>query len=324
MYIKKIINNTTLIFTVLLLTFTSGSFAKDSTAVKLVEEEISIQTDNGELFGTLTLPVKSKKSALAIIIAGSGPVDRDGNLPNMKNNCLKMLAHSLADNNISSIRYDKRGIGKSKGAGLIEDSLTFNVYIEDVKSWINKFDKDKRFFEIIIIGHSEGSLIGMVAAKQHVDKFISIAGLGSPVQEILKIQLKNLPDELRAQSTVILDSLSQGLRVKQVSPMLFSIFRPSIQRYMSSWMKLDPSKEIKDLSIPALIVNGTSDMQVDSSNAEKLHNALPDSKMLIIQHMNHVMKEIDSPEKNLPSYNDPEKPLAPHLIETIVDFITSK
>jgi len=324
MYIKKFINNTTLIFTVSLLTFTNGSFAKNSADDKLVEEEVSIQTDNGELFGTLTLPVKSNKSTLAIIIAGSGPVDRDGNLPNMKNNCLKMLAHNLADNNISSIRYDKRGIGESKGAGLIEDSLTFNVYIEDVKSWINKFDKDRRFSEIVIIGHSEGSLIGMVAAKQHVGKFISIAGLGLPVQEILKIQLKNLPDELRAQSNVILDSLSQDLRVKQVPPMLFSIFRPSIQRYMSSWMKLDPSKEIKDLSIPTLVINGTSDIQVDSSNAEKLHNALPDSKMVIIQQMNHVMKEVDSPEKNLPSYNDPEKPIAPYLVETVVDFIARK
>jgi alpha-beta hydrolase superfamily lysophospholipase len=133
------------------------------------------------------VPEKSKKTPLVIIIAGSGPTDRDCNSPlGVKSNAYKMLAKGFADNGISTLRFDKRGIAKSKAALPSESDIRFDTYINDVVDWVNLMEKDKRFSKIIILGHSEGSLIGMVAAqKAGVSKYISVAGIGSPADKII-------------------------------------------------------------------------------------------------------------------------------------------
>ena len=155
------------------------------------DENVLLKTKTGNIEGTLLFPDSIKIFPVVLIIAGSGPTDRDGNNPSMTNNSLKMLAESLCKNGIASLRYDKRGIAKSRSAGLNEADLRFENYIDDASAWIDFLAKDKRFSQIIIIGHSEGSLIGMVAAQnKYVDKFISIAGMGESLDITIKKQLK--------------------------------------------------------------------------------------------------------------------------------------
>lgn len=132
--------------------------------------------------------------AIVLIIAGPGPTDRNGNNPMMVNNALKMLADGLNSNSFASLRFDKRGICESKNAGISEVNLRFDDYINDVKAWCALIKKDKRFSKLIILGHSEGSLIGMIASQEkEVDKFISVAGAGFPAADVLRLQLKEQP-----------------------------------------------------------------------------------------------------------------------------------
>ena len=148
-----------------------------STFFQAQEETIALQTSTGNIEGTLLLPTVEKPT-IALIIAGSGPTDRDGNSSGLKMNYLKMLAEGLYENNIASIRYDKRGIGASVMPGLKEDDLTFSHFISDAELWMDKIMDDSRFGDIVVIGHSEGSLIGMIASQnKKPNKFISIAGL---------------------------------------------------------------------------------------------------------------------------------------------------
>ncbi|PIE57908.1 MAG: hypothetical protein CSA33_05435 [Desulfobulbus propionicus] len=86
--------------------------------------------------GSLLVPEEGAGIPVALIIAGSGPTDRDGNNPGMKNNSLKLLANELLKNGIASLRYDKRAIGKSREAGLKEIDLRFEKHIEVTKGWI--------------------------------------------------------------------------------------------------------------------------------------------------------------------------------------------
>ena len=134
---------------------------------------------------------------LVIIIAGSGPTDMDGNTlgSNYRNNSLKMFAEGLAREGIATVRYDKRGIGKSRSAGTGEEELRFEHYIDDAAAWADKFSNDKRFDRIVIAGHSEGSLIGMAAAQKSsaVKAYISIAGCGRPAHEVIEEQLRQHP-----------------------------------------------------------------------------------------------------------------------------------
>lgn len=291
------------------------------------ESEIVLNTSTGQIHGTLLIPGKAKKIPLVIIIAGSGPTDRNGNSPlGVQSDTYKMLAHEMAKNNIASLRFDKRGIGKSQPAMKSESELLFETYINDVNGWVSLMKSDKRFSSIIILGHSEGSLIGMVAARQSgTDGYISVSGIGKPADILLKEQLeRQLPQQLMDESNKILDSLKNGKKVTKVNPALIALYRPSVQPYMISWLKYDPAREISKLKMPVLIIQGTTDIQVTVNDAGLLSAALPDAKLLIIENMNHVLKESDSDvQKNMETYKNPNLPLKTGLTEGIVGFIKS-
>src|SRR5690554_6673667 len=131
-----------------------------------VEKEIKLSTISGDLYGAVIVPKHVNKMPLVVFVTGSGPVDRNGNMPMMQNDGFKKLAFGLAKEGIASLRYDKRGIAESASAGKDEASLLFEDYINHRKEWINLVKKDNRFSKIIIAGHSEGSLIGMVASGE--------------------------------------------------------------------------------------------------------------------------------------------------------------
>ncbi len=288
-----------------------------------LEKVVTVKTAKGVLEGTLITPEIQNTKYVALIIAGSGPTDRDGNNPQMVNNSLKMLAEALAKKGISSLRYDKRGIGKSKAAGLKESELRFDNYINDAKSWVDYLDNQENFNNIIIIGHSEGSLLGMVASQQkNVEKFISIAGAGQPIDQTIREQLKAQPPIVLEQSIPILDKLLQGSTVDNIPTYLNSLFRPSIQPYMISWFKYDPQKEIAKLNKSVLIIQGSTDIQVSLSDADKLSVANKRAKKVIIKNMNHVFKEASlDRQSNFQTYNQPELPIKPELIQAISEFI---
>ncbi len=292
------------------------------------ESEIILKTSTGVIFGTLTIPDNIKVSPLVLIIPGSGPTDRNCNSPlGVKTNAYKMLSEGLAKNAISTLRFDKRGIGESKSAMTSESELRFETYINDAIAWISLLKSDKRFSEVIVLGHSEGSLIGMIASeKTNVAGFISIAGAGESADKVLQEQLKTkLPSKLLDESNKILDSLKIGKEVSNVNPNLTALYRPSVQPYMISWIKYDPAKEINKLKIPVLIIQGTSDLQVTVNDAKLLSAAKPDAQLLIIHNMNHVLKESDSDiQKNMATYMNPDLPLKSGLVEEIIKFINAK
>jgi pimeloyl-ACP methyl ester carboxylesterase len=289
-----------------------------------VETELILHTRSGDLYGTQLAPANFKKIPVALIIAGSGPTDRDGNNPSMKNNSLKMLASALANKGIASLRYDKRGIAKSSPAGKSEADLRFDDLVDDARGWVALLKADKRFSKVIIIGHSEGSLIGMMAAKE-ANQFISLAGAGQSADLILKKQLMNQPPMIQNICFPIIDSLKKEKTVDSVPKMIYSLFRPSVQPYMISWFKHDPQTEISKLNIPTLIVQGTNDIQVTVEDAKYLAEANPKAKLALINNMNHILRIIEGDRKaNMESYTKGEVPISTELIEHIADFILRK
>jgi Serine aminopeptidase, S33 len=133
----------------------------------VVTEPIILETPTGKLFGALELPKSSAPLPVALIIAGSGPTDRNGNTRGIPgaNNSLKYLAEGLAAQGIASVHYDKRGVAESIKAATSQSELRFETYIDDAVLWGKQLRADKRFTSVIIIGHSEGSLIGMVSVR---------------------------------------------------------------------------------------------------------------------------------------------------------------
>jgi pimeloyl-ACP methyl ester carboxylesterase len=290
------------------------------------EQRLTLHIENDlDLEGTLLLPEKHSNVPLVLIIAGSGPTDRDGNQGEaLKTDCYRLLAEELQKNGIASFRFDKRGIGQSRGMMNDEGSLTFQTFVNDTKSWISLLKKDSRFSHIIIAGHSEGSLVGMIAAKKkNVSAFISIAGAGRPIDLILKEQLGNFPSEVKSTLFGMIDQLKRGDTIANVPPIYNNLFRPSVQPFLISWMKYDPRKEIRKLKMPVFILQGSADLQVKEKDAFALHEAKPGSALKIIKNMNHTLKETEgmSIQDQRQTYSDPTIPLHKEFVIAVVSFV---
>lgn len=303
--------------------FSALCYSQAETAIKpFNKEEIAV---NPLINGSLYLPLKqNKKTNLVILIAGSGPTDRDGNQKGLTNNSLKYLSEELAKNDIAVFSYDKRIISQMKTGTVNEATLTFDDFITDATSILSFFKNQKKYNKIIIAGHSEGSLIGMIAANDKADAFISLAGAGRTIDAVLVEQIAKQAPFLKDEVQKNLDILKSGKTFELKNPMLASLFRESIQPYMISWIKYNPQIEITKLQIPVLIINGTKDLQVAVPEAELLKKAKPEAELVLIENMNHVFKEIKGVDsENMKSYSNPDLPITPKLTSTIITFVKS-
>ncbi|MBQ4820297.1 alpha/beta hydrolase [Aquimarina sp. MMG016] len=295
-----------------------------SLTILYAQNEIEIKTDNLILHGTLINPNNNAKT-IVLFISGSGNTDRNGNSyagnQEYVNNSLKMLAEALSDNGIASLRYDKRGVGKSRNESFTERDLRFGHFVNDAISCINYLQKE--FDQILIAGHSQGALVGILAAqKAKIHKFISLAGLSDSGYNTIKRQLSNQPEFVTGAAFPILDSIKNGKKVDSIPQFLNTIFRPQIQDYLISFINQNPQKELNKLDIPILVVQGTTDLQITVDEAKKMADANKKSKLLIIEKMNHILKKAEAdPNKNLLTYNNPELPLHENLLKPILEFI---
>jgi uncharacterized protein len=272
------------------------------------------------IHGTLTVPDENKVPVV-LLIAGSGPTDRNGNSASgLKTNSFLMIADSLKRNGIACLRYDKRSVGASDNTP--EKEMKFEDLVNDAIALIKMLKADPRFSKVFVAGHSEGSLIGMIAAKDNAEGFISIAGAGERADLIIEKQLSMRAPANLAQATSLFDSLRKGYTVQEPANGLKQLFRTSAQPYMMSWLKFDPQTEIKKLKIPVLIIQGSTDIQVSTADAALLKKAKPDAALLEIEGMNHILKTAPADQAaNLATYNQPDLPVKKELTDAVVKFV---
>lgn len=303
-----------------------SSIAHAGTPVVL-QRPISLDTGTGELFGTLLLPKSPNPVPVVLIIAGSGPTDRDGNNSDGgRNDSMKRLALILAKHNIASVRYDKRGVAASRPATPDERDLSIEKYVDDAVAWAAKLKTDSRLGPLILMGHSEGALVASLAAERAgAVALISVAGTGRPVDQVVREQLQDrLPPPLLARSEQLIEEIKAGKTDNDVPEPLQVVFRPSVQPYLISLFRQNPTAAFGQLKIPTLIIQGRNDMQVGVGDAELLHKAKPDSQLAIIDGMNHVLRIVPMDiKRQLASYKDPQLPLASEVTDRILKFLDS-
>ena len=296
------------------------------TVLRAGEKEIAITSyDGNKLYGNLLS--KNTQQKLAIIIAGSGPTDRDGNNRlGDKAESYKLLAYALDSQNIATFRYDKKGIGESIPPDFNQSNFVFDDYVKDAEKIFDYLHDSLGFKDIYFIGHSEGSLIGMIAAeKSHVKGYVSVAGAGRPFDVLVEEQVSasSMPDSLKEKAIEIFTELKQGNKVHDVPAQLETLFYMPVQPYLISLLKYKPANEIKKISCPVLILQGTCDKQVKVTDAENLHKAVPKSKIDIIPLMTHTLKDANSNciDENDKTYLDSSLPLNKQLVNDVVEFI---
>ncbi len=288
----------------------------------IVEEPVEIHDGAVKIRGVLWRPVKpAGKPPLALIIAGSGPTDRDGNSHiGLATDCYRLLAESLAAAGVASIRYDKRSIGASDVVN--EADLSIDNYVADAVAWVAHARADQRFSKVTVIGHSEGGLVALLTAnKTALDGLVLLSTAGRPLWQVLHEQLaRQFQGDKLAELDLILAALRDGKAVKSYPPELAALFRPSVERFLRSELATDPVTLLAKLTEPVTIVQGETDVQVSVEDARRLATARKDKalRLVLLPHINHVLK--DEAERALPQscYHDAKRPLGAGVADAVV------
>ncbi len=291
-------------------------------------EDLTAPGPEGPLAGTLVLPAAG--SPIVLIVPGSGPTDRDGNnTGRITAGSYRLLAEALADRGIGTLRIDKRGLFGSKAATADPNAVTLDAYADDVAAWVDVAREATGVPCVWLLGHSEGGLIALVAARrvEQLCGIILVAAPGETLGEVLRTQLRANPANapILPQALGAIEALEKGERVDTSGfhPALRGLFNPAVQGFLVDMMARDPAALAGQVTLPMLIVQGGKDLHIPRANGDALHAAQPAAEYLVIPAMNHVLKDIagDTPQANMAAYADPALPVAPELVDAITGFV---
>lgn len=284
----------------------------------------------GSLAGELCLPEKTISGAV-VIIPGSGPINRDGDSMHMNSNMYRQIAEGLADEGLASVRIDKRGMFRSASPGIDPNNVTLSLYANDAHAWAKRLREETGSECAWILGHSEGGLVALLAAKNPDDicGIIAAATPGRKMGDLLREQLKANPanSPLLPKAFELIEKLEAGNRIPEaeIPPILMSLFSPSVQGFLIDLMHFEPSKAAASLQVPLLIIQGTGDIQVTKDDAERLHAANIKSKLVLLNEVSHTLKSIPAGQNGLMrTYMEPNIPLAEGLITAIATYILNE
>jgi len=294
-----------------------------------VESPYTIHSGTLGLAATLTLPRGAGGAGrvpVAVIIAGSGPTDRNGNsILGIRPNAYAQLAWRLAERGVATLRYDKRGLPGTQGTFDIT-KMTMADFAADARAAAESLSRDRRFSRVVFLGHSEGASLALIAAGQGapVSGVIHVSGLGRATADVLREQLSRQFDSVTlVRYDTAMKHYLLGEQPAAVPPQLAMLFVPVNRTFMSSMMAFDPPAAIRAVRQPVLIVQGATDLQASVVDAERLHAARPDAKLVVIPEMNHVLKH-DTAQTiagQMGSYRDPAVPIMPQVVGAIADWV---
>jgi uncharacterized protein len=273
----------------------------------------------------LSLPANVEHPPVALLIAGSGSTDHDGNGPQAKPATLKKLSEQLVAHGIATLRYDKRGAGGWKPQFGPAEDFRFKDFVDDAASLVAYLREQRKFSRVAVVGHSEGGLVAILAARRTpVDRLVLLSTAARKQGELVKAQLeKKLPPETYAPIAKAIDAMVAGQTVDP-PPEGFQI-PPAMQPGLASAFREDPIDPLKQINGPILIVNGGRDLQLARVDFAALSAAAPAAKTLWLPDMNHVLNDVsDDGADNLAAYNQPDRPLDPALIEAVTGFILAE
>lgn len=286
-------------------------------------EETKIRIGNVD--AVLTMPADVDRPPVALLIAGSGSTDHDGNGPQAKPATLKKLSEQLAARKIATLRYDKRGAGGWKPEFGKPEDFRFKDYVDDAAALVDYLRNSGKFARVIVIGHSEGGLVAILTARKvPVDRLVLLVTAARRQGDLVKAQLerKQIPPDILGPILKAIDGIMAG-QIVNPPPRGLSI-APEMQPSLASAFVEDPIDPLKSIDRPTLIVGGGHDLQVARLDFMALSAASPLAKNLWLPEMNHVLVDVGDDDDNLAAYNQPERTLDAALIDAIAAFILAR
>ena len=283
-------------------------------------EPFELYNEEIQLLGQLDLPKDSSTFEVVVYVHGSGNIDRDGNQGQfIQPAYIKQLSAELNKEGIGVLRYDKRTANLNNREHLT--GIQFTDYVDDLRIVVKAFEKDERISGIHLIGHSQGSLVAALALTEsdlNVKSFISLCGPADGIGKVIVDQVSAQNEGLGKIAQNHVNELMETQQIKEVNPFLVSVFRKENQSFFYSWMQYNPSKTIAKIEVPFLAIGGGYDSQVPSTDAQKLAQNTKNGKHLVIESMNHVLKQLDQESDNLKSYQNDDFQVHTELVNILV------
>lgn len=301
------------------------------------EREIVVENAGVRLAGTTCLPDGADPFPFVVFLHGSGPLDRDENMPGQRLDVFNALAHRFATIGIASLRYDKRGCAASTGefadAGLAE-------LVSDAVASVNAARQLDSCSEIFLVAHSEGCILAPLVARelaQPVSGLVLLCPFLPPVEPLLIRQAEQIERDIQSMSRLprFFVRLASGFRDPVASQRaLLSKIRssstPTIRsglhkipvRSLRGLLALDPSTVFRDVTSPALLIGGEKDVQCDPADVERIRALLLGPvEAHVVPDLTHLLRLDSGTPSLLGAHQLLSQELAPVVLERTSDWL---
>ena len=296
---------------------------------------LTFQSGGHTLTGTLTLPATSAPVAGAVLVSGSGPIDRDSNMKRAQIDVMRQVGDHLASHGIASLRYDKRGVGESDGD---YKAAGFYDNVEDARAAVAALRTRPEIDpeSVFVVGHSEGALIVTeLAGDGSLAGAVLLAGTAQPGKDVLRWQAGQLAGSLPAPVKLIMKLLRQDVaktqekRFAQLEATTTDVARIQLVKVNAKWfrefMAHDPANALRRVAVPVLAITGGKDIQADPADLDRMRDLIPtEFEPHVLDDVTHLLRSDDGPASTKTYKQQMKRPVDAELLNLVSSWIDSR
>lgn len=299
---------------------------------QMQECELTVDSGGARLSGTLCVPDSGGPFATVLMLAGSGPVDRDENMSGQRLDVFNTIAHDLAARGVASVRYDKRGVGKSTGDFL---SAGHSDHLADAMAWLDVLARDGSVdgSRLFAMGHSEGSLVApQLALSRPLRGLVLLAPCIEPMESVLMRQAAQVEREITGFTRFLVrlragsPTAAQRALIDAARSTTEDSVRVYWQRQSAKWLRellaLDMREVFPRVECPMLLVGGTKDMQCDPADVARIAAiARAPTEQIVFDDLTHILRRDDRPASMLGISKLVKRPLDAEVLTRVGTWI---
>jgi pimeloyl-ACP methyl ester carboxylesterase len=248
------------------------------------EEPIRFAGPACDIAGTLTLPAGSGPFPAAVLLSGSGPLDRDSNHRKIRFDVSRQVAAALADAGLASLRFDKRGVGETPGDW---KATGFYDNVDDAAAALAALRARPEVADdaLYVIGHSEGAMLATALAGRGVQLagLVLLAGAARSGEKVLLWQTRaivpTLPKPIRLLLRLLrVDPVKKvAANHAKIKATTTDVARMGLARMNARWLRefmaYEPARDLERIDVPVLAITGDKDLQSPPEDLPALQRA---------------------------------------------------